>query len=93
MDTKRPHQAHAAFCRHAAAIRDQAAYWAELDSRFHTFREHLFGASLQRFCACERQRQAVVLGRAGFRPSTLQTWLRNWSGCHESVSELNEGQQ
>jgi len=89
MDTKRPHQAHAAFCRHAASAREQAAYWAELDSRFHSFQEHLPDAPLQRFCAC--QRQDAAKGRTGFRTSTIQTWLRDWRRRHESVSEFNEG--
>jgi len=91
MDNKRPHQAHAAFCRHAAAIREQAAYWLELDSQYHTFLEEHPEESLQRFCACQRQK--AMKGRADFRASTTRTWLRSWRDQRESASKLNEGQQ
>lgn len=97
MDHSRPHQAHAAQCRHAAAHRGKALYCAELNTRFLSFQERFPNASasesLRRFCAIER-RFVVARGRTGqsspFRPSTYQAWLRAWRRMHEGADEARQ---
>lgn len=87
MEKTRPHQARAAQCRHAAAIQEQAKFWSDLDTRFRTFNTRLPAASLKRFCSIERRREDLTQGRAGFRPSTLQRWLRDW--CRNSPISID----
>ena len=74
-------QKHAAHCRHAKSSEAKHLYWCELSNRFQS---SLSAANLYRFVSSERRAicQRIATFQETFslqlKPSTLQTWLREW---------------
>jgi hypothetical protein len=66
--------------RHQPDNQARAAYWVDLDARFRDFQAKFPNRSCDDFTSCERRTADAVLGRDGYRPSTVRTWLREWQG-------------
>lgn len=70
--------------RHQPDNLARAAYWVDLDARFRAFHAKFPHRSSDDFTSCERRTADAVLGRDGYRPSTVRTWLREW---HTSIAD------
>ena len=71
--------------RHQPDNQARAAYWVDLDSRFRAFQAKFPNRTSDDFTSCERSRSTdTSLGRDGYKPSTVRTWLREW---HASVAD------
>lgn len=84
----------AAQCRHQPDNLARAEYWVELDARFLEFRAKFPRRAAEDFMSCQRRSPDAVLGREGYRPSTVMRWLREWRATIEarSLGSIREAQ-